>query len=94
MSFYSLPQVKLNKKEKVKRLNNLSSNYSRLFYKEKAGDVDVDLPSVVAERIVAEAQPLIDDVKIFLLGTSDYANDILSDINLFVTRGKFNKAGV
>ena len=63
MPFFSLPRVKPNKNEEVKRLNNLSSNYSRLFYKENAGDVDVDLPSVVAERIVAEGKPLTDDIK-------------------------------
>ena len=63
MPFFSLPRVKPNKNEEVKRLNNLSSNYSRLFFKEKAGDVDVDLPSVVAERFVTEGKPLTDDVK-------------------------------
>ena len=29
-----------------------------------------------------------------LLGTSEYANDIQSDIDLFVTRGRFNEASV
>ena len=91
MYFFSLMRVRLNKKEEVKRLNNLSSNYPSLFYKEQAKDVDVDLPSVVAQQIVAESQLLTDDVKNFLLGTSEYANDIQSDIDLFVAKGRFNE---
>ena len=54
MSYFSLPRVKLHKKEEVKKLNNLSSDYSHLFYKKQAKDVDEDLPSVAAQQIVAE----------------------------------------
>ena len=50
MSYYSL----LHKKDEIKKLNNLPSNYSRLFYKDIANDVDVDLPSTVASKILAE----------------------------------------
>ena len=73
MSYYSLPHVKLYKKDEIRKLNNLTSNYSRLFYKDRTNDVDVDLPSTIANKIVAEGQPLTDDIKNFLLGTSDYA---------------------
>ena len=65
MSFYSLPHVKLNKKDDVKKLNNFSFDYSRLFYKQNAADVNIDLPSVAAEGIVKEGQPLTDDIKTF-----------------------------
>ena len=92
MPFYSLLRVKLNKKEEIKRLNNLTSNYFLLFYKDRAKDVDVDLPSVIADRIVADGQPLTDDIKNFLLGTSDYGKTIQSDINLYVTMGRHNEA--
>ena len=70
MSYYSLPRVKLHKKDEIKKLNNLTSNYSRLFYKDRA-NVDVDLPTTVTNKILAEGQPLTDDIKDFLLGTSD-----------------------
>ena len=76
MSYYSLPRVKLHKEDEIKKLNNQTSNYSRLFYKDRAHDVDIDLPSAVANKILAEGQPLTDDIKNFLLGTSDYAKDI------------------
>ena len=91
MSYYSLLCVKLHKKDEVKKLNNLTSNYSRLFYKDRANDVGVDLPSTIASKILVEGQPLTDDIKSFLLGTSDYARGIQSDIELYVTRGRHNQ---
>ena len=62
MSYYSLPLVKLHKKDEIKKLNNLTSNYSRLFYKDRVNDVDVDLPTTVANKILAEGQPLTNDI--------------------------------
>ena len=38
--------------------------------------------------------PLTDDDQNFLPGTSEYANDIQSDIDLFVTKGRFNEASI
>ena len=92
MSYYSLPRVKLRKIDEIKKLNNLTSNYSRLFYKDRANDVDVDLPFTIANKILADGQPLTDDIKNFLLGTSDCARGIQSDIDLYVTRGRHNQA--
>ena len=63
MSYYSLPRVKLHKKDEIKKLNNLTSNYSRLFYKDRVNDEEVDLPSTVANKILAEGQPLSDEIK-------------------------------
>ena len=94
MFYYSLPRVKLHKKDEIKKLNNLTSNYSRLFYKDRANDVDIDLPSTIANKILAEGQPLAGDIKNFLLGTSDYARSIQSDIDLYVTRGRRNQARI
>ena len=84
--------VKLHKKDDIKKLNNLTANYSRLFYKDRANGVDVDLPSTVANKILAEGQPLTDDIKNFLLGTSEYAKDIQLEIDLYVTGGRHNQA--
>ena len=52
--------------------------------------MDVDLPSTITNEILAEGQPLTDDIKNFLLGTSDYARGIQSDIDFYVTRGRHN----
>ena len=54
--------------------------------------MDLDLPSTVANKILAEVQLLTDDIKNFLLGTSDYARGIQLDIDLYVTRGRHNQA--
>ena len=63
MSYYSLPRVKLHKKDQIKKSNNLILNYSRPFYKNRANaDVDVDLPSTIANKILAEGQPLTNDL--------------------------------
>ena len=95
MSYYSLQRVILNENKETKELNDLSSNYSRFIHKQQARDLDEDIPSLVAQQIVAEGdQPLTDDVQNFLLGTSECANDIQSGIDLFVTRGRFNEASI
>ena len=76
MSYYSLPPVILNENKETKNLNNLSSNYQRLFYKQLARDLDEGIPSLVAQKIVSEeAQPFTEDVQNFLHGTIEYAND-------------------
>ena len=49
MSYYSLQRVILNENKETKKLNNLSSNYQRLFYKQQARDLDEDIPSFVAQ---------------------------------------------
>ena len=95
MSYYSLRPVILNENKGTKKLNNLSSNYQRLFYKQQPRDLDENIPSLVAKRNVSEgALTLTDDVQNFLLGTGEYANDIQSDIDLFVTNGRFNEASI
>ena len=76
-------------------MSSLSSNYQRLLYKQQARDLDEDIPSLVAQKIVSErALTLTEDVQNSLLGTSEYANDIQSDIDLFVTKGRFNEASI
>ena len=72
MSYYSLLRVYLNENKETNNLNNLSSNYQRLFYKQQAKDLDEDIPSLVAQQIVSEgALPLAEDVQNCLLRTSE-----------------------
>ena len=91
-AYYSLPRLRLHKKEDVEKLNNFSKAYSRLFYKERVRDLKTDIGSVAAQKIVGENEPLTGDVKNFLLATSDYDQEIQSDIDLYVTRGKHKEA--
>ena len=95
MSYYSLLRVILNENKETKKLNNLSSNYQRLLHKQQAKDLDEYIPSLVAQKIVSEgALPLTEDVQNFLRGTTEYANDIQSDIDLFVTKSRFKEASI
>ena len=91
-AYYSLTRVRLNKQEDVKKLNNFSNANSRPFYKDRAGDLKTDIASIAARKITAQNEPLTDDVKNFLLPTSDYGQEIQSDIDLYVTHGKHNEA--
>ena len=61
-AYYSLPRVRLKRKEDEKKLNNFSNAY------------------------------LTDDIKNFLLATSDYGQEIQSNLDLYITRGKHNEA--
>ena len=90
--YYSLPRVRLNKKEDVKKLNNFSNAYSRLFYKQRAKDLDFHIASIAAQKVTAQNEPLNDDVKNFLWTTSDYRQEIQSGIGLYVMRRKHNEA--
>ena len=95
ISYYSLPRVILNENKPTKKLNNLYSNFQCLLYEQQAKDLDEGIYSLVAQQILSEgALPLTNVVQNFLLGTSEYANDIQSDIDLFLSKGRFNKASV
>ena len=84
--------MELHKNEDVKKLTNFSRAYSRLFYKEKARDLKTDIGSVAAQKIDGENEPLTEDVKDFLQATTDYIQEIQSDIDLYVALGKHNEA--
>ena len=66
----------------MKKLDNFSNAYSRLFYKERAKDLDFDIAAIAAQKVTVQNEPLTDDVKNFLLATSDYGQEIQSDIDL------------
>ena len=90
--YYSLPRVGLNKKDDMKKLNNFLNAYSRVFYKERAKDLDVNIASIAAQKVVVQNEPLTDDVKNFLMATNHCGQEIQSDIDLYVLRGKHNEA--
>ena len=87
--FYLLPTNKLYKKEDVLQLKNLPADYVGSFYKNLADNIDDT--SNIFSRITADAD-IPKDVQKFILGTSDYAKSIQTDINHFVTRDRINKA--
>ena len=89
MTFYCWPMGKLNKKNKVKNLNNLSSNFETDFYKNLLENVDSSLDSDFQRKIVSEAPSK--DFKNYLLTTSEYGKQIQEDIDLYITRDRLNE---
>lgn len=91
MVFYSLPMGKLNKKAKVKKLNNLPSNFETDFSKNWLENVhSSSLSSDFWRKIISEAPS--QDVKDYLLATSEYEKQIQEDIDLYITRDRLKEA--
>ena len=79
------------KKKKVKKPNNLPTNFERPLYKNWAEETDSALGSDFQRKIVSE-EPPSNDVKNYLLATSEFGQEIQSDIDLYVTKGKLSEA--
>ena len=88
--FYLLPTNKLYKKEDVKHLKNFPAGYVGSFYRNLADNIDDT--SDFFSKITADADIPKEDVQKFILGTSDYAKSIQTDISHYVTRDRINNA--
>ena len=74
----------------MKKLTNLPANYEKAFYKERAERIDKLFASPFQQSILTN-QLLSNDVKNYLLATSESGQDIQSEIDLYVTKGCLNK---
>ena len=83
MSFISLPTGKLHKKK--------LAGYAFRFYRDLADNVDSAVRSDFYGRIANDVDIPLDEVQKYLLATSDFAKWMQDDINLYVTRDRFNK---
>ena len=92
IGFYFLPTGKLYKKRETKRLKIFHASYVGTFYKNLAGNVDNFLALDFYGRITNDADIPSEDVQKYILATSDFAKDIQTDINHYVTRDRINKA--
>ena len=90
--FYSLPTGKLYKKIETKRLKNFPASYVGRFYRNLADNVDNFLGSDFYGRITNDANIPPEDVQKYILATSDFAKDMQTDINHYVTRDRINNA--
>ena len=78
---YSLPRVKLN---------NLLSNFNKSFYKSWAEEIDGAVDSHFKRKTLSEAPN--EDIENYLLVTTEYGQEIQSDIDLHITRDGLNQA--
>ena len=68
-AYYSLPRVRLHEKKKIKKLNNLRSNFETSFYKNWAEEIDASFDLDFQRKIVSE-EPPSNDFKNYLPATS------------------------
>ena len=80
--YYSLPRVKLN---------NLLSNFDKSFYKSWAEEIDDAVDSYFQRKALSEAPS--EDLKNYLLVPTEDSQELQSDIDLCITRDRFNQAG-
>ena len=85
-----MPTNKLYKKEDTKQLKNFPADYARSFYRNMVDKID-DSSDFFA-RITEDVDIPKEDVQKYILGTSDFAKSIQTDINHYFTRDRINDA--
>ena len=88
--FISLLRVGIHKKESTKKLNNLPTNFVESFYKDWLDGIDFSGDTDFQQSVVNKTPS--EDIKKFLLVTSDFGNKIQGELNLYGTDGKLNSA--
>ena len=92
--FFSLATGKLHKKEKQKILKYFPAGYVGNFYRNLADNIDNFLGSEFYGRITNDTNLPSADVQKYILGTSDFAKGIQTDINHYVTKDRIYDASL
>ena len=82
---------KLYKKPKKMKLKNFPAGYVGRFYRNLADNVDNFLGSDFYGKIAIDTNIPIEDIQKYILATSDFAKEMRTDINNYVTRDMINK---
>ena len=77
-------------KTETKKLYNLPSDFEKTFYRVWIDGIDFSLDTDFQGNIVSQAP--IEDVKIFLLATSEFGEENQAEINLYVTNDRLGEA--
>ena len=73
-------------------MTNFPVGYLGKFYKNLAQDNDSSINQKFCSKIAKNAESLSEDVQKYILATSDFAEDMQDDINLYVTCDRLNSA--
>ena len=92
MSFILLPMGTLYRKPEKKKLKNFPTRYLGKFYRNLADNADNFLGSEFYGRTTNDAEIPSNDVKKYILATSDFAKGMQTDINHHVTKDRINNA--
>lgn len=90
MAFYSSPSGRLHKKTKVERLKKIPAGYKNRFYRDLGDPYDKSFDLNFQRKIINDAPS--EDVKNYLLATSDFGKGMQDDINMYVPRDRLNNA--
>ena len=85
MGFYLLPTGKLHNKPNQSRLKKFPAGYVGSFYRNLANNVDNFLGSDFYGQIANDANIPSEDIQIYILATSDFAEKMQNDISHYVT---------
>ena len=78
------------RQKKLKKLINLSSDCENTFYKDWIDGINRSLVTDFQKNNVSDAPK--EDVKNFLLVTSDFGEEILGETDLYITLDRLNDA--
>ena len=73
-------------------MTNFPVAFMGKFYKNLAQDNDSSVNQNFCSKIAKDAEPLSEDVQKYILATSDFAEGMQDDINLYVTCDRLNSA--
>ena len=90
MSFISLPMGMLSKKPEKRKIKNFPAGYVGKFYRSLADNVDTFLGSDFYGQITNDADIPSEDLQKYILTFSDFAKDMQTDINHYVTKDRLN----
>ena len=77
-------------KTETKKLYNLPSDFEKTFYRVWIDGIDFSLDADFQGNIVSQAP--IEDVKIFLLATSEFGEENQAETDLYVTNDRLGEA--
>ena len=80
MAFNYLPSGKLDKKTKVEVVKKIPASYKNKFYKVLGNPFEKFFYSNFQREIISDAPS--EDVKSYLLATSDFGKGVQDDINM------------
>ena len=87
--FISVPRNRIRKKEETKKLN-LPSNFVESFYKDFLDGFDFSQDNDFQQQLVNN--PLSENVKKFLLATSNFGEEMQWELDLYVTNNRLDEA--
>ena len=86
-----MPTGKLPKKENIRKLRNLPKNFWANFYKNRLDSTDEACDSNFQRKLISNLKTN-EDVKNYLLASSELAQHMQEDIRMYITIDRLNKA--